>query len=303
MAMKLSLGPVSYLWSREKLLSFYDEVVGWPVDIVYLGENVCSKRRPLRGTEWLDLADRLAAAGKEVVLSTLALIEAESELLALRRIANNGRLAVEANDTSALGLLAGKTRFVAGPHVNAYNSQVLGILQESGAYRWVVPPELSGEVIRGILADRPEGLEVEIIAAGRLPLALSARCFTARARKRSKDECELVCGEYPEGLPLSTQEGEHFLTLNGIQIQSAGSVNLAGEFEALSTMGVDVLRISPVAEGTGQAVEIFRELVSGEADAADAARRLGECLPGPISNGYFRGEAGMAWREELLGDR
>jgi hypothetical protein len=36
MAMKLALGPVLYYWPRETLLSFYEQVADWPVDIVYL---------------------------------------------------------------------------------------------------------------------------------------------------------------------------------------------------------------------------------------------------------------------------
>ena len=48
MSMKLSLGPILYYWERERVLDFYAQVAGWPVDVVYLGEAVCSKRRALR---------------------------------------------------------------------------------------------------------------------------------------------------------------------------------------------------------------------------------------------------------------
>ena len=72
---RLSLGPVPYFWPRETLLEFYDGIARTPVDIVYLGETVCSKRRPLKSGEWLELAATLQAAGKEVVLSGLTLLE------------------------------------------------------------------------------------------------------------------------------------------------------------------------------------------------------------------------------------
>ncbi|HOZ06082.1 MAG TPA: U32 family peptidase, partial [Arenimonas sp.] len=78
--MKLSLGPLQYFWSRERTLAFYQEAAQWPVDIIYLGETVCSKRRELTTRDWIALAEELAAHGKQVVLSSLALIEAESEL-------------------------------------------------------------------------------------------------------------------------------------------------------------------------------------------------------------------------------
>ena len=81
--MKLSLGPLQYFWPRERTLAFYREAAGWPVDVVYLGETVCSKRRELGTRDWIALAAELADAGKEVVLSSLALVEAESELNAV----------------------------------------------------------------------------------------------------------------------------------------------------------------------------------------------------------------------------
>src|SRR5690554_3987472 len=84
--MKLSLGPLQYLWSRQQVFDFYDQMISQPVDVVYLGETVCSKRRELKTSDWIELAGALAAKGKEVVLSTLALIEAESELKTLRKI-------------------------------------------------------------------------------------------------------------------------------------------------------------------------------------------------------------------------
>src|SRR5690606_33067687 len=118
-AMKISIGPLLYFWSREAVFDFYDEVAGVDADIVYLGETVCSKRRALRTDDWLQIAERLQQAGKEVVLSTLALVEAESELASLRRAVGNGRHAIEANDMAAVGMAANAgTPFVAGPHLN-----------------------------------------------------------------------------------------------------------------------------------------------------------------------------------------
>ena len=40
--MKLSLGPVLYYWQRETLFDFYEQIADTAVDIVYLGEAVCS---------------------------------------------------------------------------------------------------------------------------------------------------------------------------------------------------------------------------------------------------------------------
>ena len=58
--MKLSLGPLQYFWPRERTLAFYREAAGWPLDVIYLGENVCSKRRELATRDWIALLEQHA---------------------------------------------------------------------------------------------------------------------------------------------------------------------------------------------------------------------------------------------------
>src|SRR5690606_29604705 len=290
-AMKLSLGPLQYFWPRDTTLAFYRAAADWPVDIVYLGETVCSKRCELRTADWLDLAGELADAGKEVVLSTLALIEAESELGVLRRQVANGRFMVEANDLSAVQVC--RTRqvpFVGGPTLNVYNHRALAMLVEDGLRRWV-PGAEQGRVLLTELREAMEAEggrmpELEVLAWGRLPLAYSARCFTARALDLPKDHCGFRCIDYPDGLPLHTREGESFLTINGIQIQGAEVIDMVSQRDELTACGVGVLRISPQAEGTRDVVERFSAaLASRESTARVGAR-----------NGYWDGEPGMAPR-------
>ncbi len=139
----LSIGPVLYYWSRETLLNFYAEVAESKADSVVLGELVCSRRYEMKIADWLALAADLVSAGKEVVLATQALIESESDLRTLRRIAEQGDFMVEAGDASALHVLAGvKARFVLGPHINVYNQPALQQFIAMGAARWVAPVEL-----------------------------------------------------------------------------------------------------------------------------------------------------------------
>jgi collagenase-like PrtC family protease len=293
--LKLSLGPIQYFWDRDTVLDFYARVADAPVDIVYLGEVVCAKRRALRAEDWLRIADQLEMAGKQVVLSTLALIEAESELGAMRRIAANGRFMVEANDMGAVNLLAGRAHFVAGPHLNTYNAGTLALLAAAGARRWVMPVELSRNVLAQLQAARPAALETEVFAFGRLPLAFAARCFTARAHNLTKDDCGFHCEDHADGMLLATQEQKPFLVLNGIQMQSAETYSLAEALPDMQRLGVDVVRLSPQSQGTFEVIDVFRAAVDGALDPTEALTRLAPHMPYGACNGHWHGQAGMNW--------
>ena len=299
-APRLALGPVLYYWSKEILLDFYERIAASPVEIVYLGETICSKRRPLHTEEWLTLAERLRSAGKEVVLSTLALLEAESELKSLRHLCENGRFTVEANDMSAVRLLSEQgVPFVLGSGINIYNHRTLQFLAGLGAKRWVMPVELSAETLATMQAARPTSVETEVFVYGRLPLAYSARCFTARHHDLPKDDCRFRCLDYPEGLTVNTREGQAFLALNGIQTQSAQTCNLLPELNELRELKVDVLRISPQAEGTEAVIEAFTACLRGERDPLEAARAINTTLPYGACDGYWRGQAGLLQVAEM----
>ena len=293
--MKISLGPLLYYWSQEDTLAFYEAAAGWPVDIVYLGETVCSRRHLLRLPDYLEVAEKLADAGKEVVVSTQTLIESESDLKALRKLVADGRFMAEANEWGAVRLLAEAGRpFVAGPTLNAYNPDTLAMLAEMGARRWGPPVEMP----RGMLAAMPvpEGMETELFSYGRLPLAFSARCFTARHYNLQKDDCQFRCLDHPDGITLRSREGEDFLTLNGIQTQSAKVMTLAHRLDELRETGVDVVRLSPQAHNMGRVVELFRALLDGDISAPDVSQKLDRFMPGQPCDGYWLGEAGMAYQ-------
>lgn len=286
--MKLTLGPLQYFWPRQRVLAFYDAACAQPLDAIYLGETVCSKRRELRTAEWIELGRSLARGGREVILSTLALIEAESELATVKRLVDNGELRVEANDMAAVQFLRERhLPFVGGPSLNVYNHRALALLQRAGMTRLVLGVEQGRDLVAQLRAQcQREGIalpELEIIGWGRLPLSYSARCFTARAYDVPKDDCGFRCIAHPDGLALDTREGQRFLVINGIQVQGATVCDLAPEVEALAAAGIDLVRLYPQAEGTEAAIARWREAL----DTRQAPPRLGD------NAGYWYGTAGM----------
>lgn len=284
--MQLALGPVQYYWNRTDINQFYESMLSTPLDILYLGEVVCGKRHQLRAADWLELARTLAeVSDKQVVLSTLTLLESNADLNWVRKICENGKLLVEANDMAAVQLLAeARLPFACGPAVNIYNQQALSHLMSLGMVRWTAPVEMSGRQLGEVLIACDSKPEVELFAYGHMPLAYSARCFTARHLGLDKDNCAYRCMEYPDGLPLASQEGEKLFVINGIQTLSGEPVNLLRHYPQLCELGINILRLSPQWQRMEQIVDAFDRARCDDLDT--------ELLSAGV-DGYWRGRSGL----------
>ena len=289
--MKLSLGPLLYYWPKQTTEDFYYQAVKSEADIIYLGETVCSKRRELKARDWINLAKEINHQGKEIVLSSMALLEAPSEIKVLKQLCENGEFSVEANDIGAIQILAEKKiPFVVGPAINCYNAHVLKLFVNQGMHRWVMPVELSRDWLQKALSDAEtmgirDQFEVEVLAHGHLPLAYSARCFTARSENKAKDDCELCCIKYPQGRVTETQEGQQVFILNGIQTQSGYCYNLLNDVESMRGL-VDVARVSPNSLASLNTLDAFRnKLLGGQAQFK---------LDSLQCNGYWHEIAGLS---------
>lgn len=292
-ALKISLGPLQYYWPRHTVLSFYEAMAATPLDVVYLGETVCSRRHELRLADWLDIAAQLRGAGKQVVLSTQVLLESGAEVGTMHKIAANGDFLVEANDMGAVQCLAGKVPFVAGPHLNLYNLPSLQWMASLGASRWVMPLEMKKDDLAVLQQGRPDGLQTEVFAYGRMPLAYSARCFTARHRNLPKDDCRFSCLAHPDGLLLNTREREEFLVLNGTQTQSSRVYNLVDTLDDMRALGVDVVRLSPQARHTADVIALFDAARAQALAPQEALARMQPLMPEQGCNGYWHGRPGL----------
>ncbi|MEI6895952.1 MAG: U32 family peptidase [Psychromonas sp.] len=288
--MKLSLGPILYYWPKQRVEDFYQQAMDSDADIIYLGETVCSKRRELKARDWIQLAKQLNGQGKEIILSSMALLEAPSEIKILKQLCDNGEVSIEANDVGAIQILSEqKLPFVCGPAINCYNASVLKIFVNKGMQRWVMPVELSHDWLKKTVSDCEDlnirsQFEIEVFAHGFIPLAYSARCFTARSENKAKDDCELCCIKYPQGRPTTTQENQQVFVLNGIQTQSGYCYNLINELPAMQGL-VDVVRISPSDE---QALSILTQYKKTISQGSKPIRiQSKEC------NGFWHNIAGL----------
>lgn len=290
--MEIALGPVFYHWSSERLAAFYETIAAEPaIDRVYLGEVVCGKRSPLTEHALAAAAERLIEAGKTVVWSGLALPATVRDRKAIAALSQVPDL-IEVNDVSALLVREGP--FVAGPLLNAYNEGAVEELARLGCVRLCPNVELSLEAIGEIAARRP-GMEIELFAFGRLPLALSGRCYHARSHGLHKDACQFVCDQDPDGMTLRTLEGEPFLAVNGVQTQSYGIQMPDFSVAELRAAGVSALRLSPHTGDMAAVARAFRAYADNSLTARELAENVRAVVsPTPFVGGYLHGQAGVA---------
>ena len=291
--MKLSLAPIQFFWQKETLLEFYVQMLDSPLDTIYLGETVCSRRQKMRFDDWFGLAQDLADSGKEIILSSQVLLESESDLKRLRKITGQTQFKIEANDMGAVKLAREHgIPFVAGASLNIYNEATLQLFQSLGAYRWVAPAELARDKVADITR-LSDGLETEIFAWGKIPLAYSSRCFTARHYNLNKDSCEFRCLDHEHGLTMNTREGQPFLTINGIQTMSYGSQCLLPHHADMVAIGVNILRLSPQLTDMPRIIELHRALLDGQTTLDEALPELARLSTGTPVDGYWLGKPGI----------
>ncbi len=338
---KLTLGPLLFNWEPEKKRDFYfrmaDEA---PVDCVYVGEVVCGKRAPFFAAYRDEVIERLQKAGKQVVLSSLALLTTPRELSELKEDAAKG-LWIEANDVAAVQALANKNSpplaggvrggvgdaidpspaktkhlpsqaqvfasspargeaysfhpsFVVGPTINVMNEGTMDYLVEAGARRIVFASEMNGKAL-ATLARRRKEVEKEVQVFGRQSLAVSMRCYHARANGRDKDHCRLACKADPDGLEIETLTGQKIFAVNGTQTLSYGYLLLAEEALALHKAGVTYFRLSPQDMDMVAVARLYRDFLDKQIEADSLRNGLKNLKESAFFiNGFYHGKKGLA---------
>lgn len=287
----LTLGPVFFHWPADRLADFFRRIADEaPVDRVHIGEVVCGKRMPFSDPAWPNVIERLERGGKEVVISTLAAPATVRERRVVEELCADERL-VEINDVTALPSRAGRP-FVTGPFLNVYNEASARFLIGRGARTICPPVELSLDAIGHMAQACPEA-DFELFAFGRLPLAVSGRCYHARLHGLHKDSCQFTCEKDPDGLAVDTLDGQEFLAINGVQTLSNQVQVFLPEPGGLASRGVRRLRLSPQTCDMVQVARTYKALADGT-ETVEGARFILSCLdlPGTMVDGYVHGKAG-----------
>ncbi|MGE0602467.1 MAG: U32 family peptidase [Xanthobacteraceae bacterium] len=295
---EIAMGPVLFNWQPEAWRDFYFRIADEaPVATVYVGETICSKRAPLFSEYFEAVIERLQRGGKTVILSTLGQVVQKTDRNLIDSICSVEELPVEANDVSALHALRGRPHY-GGPMLNIYNGESLRFLAERGTRGVCVPAELSATTLAALCAVASElGVTIEAQVFGRISLALSARCYHARAHNRTKDSCLFVCENDPDGLELSTLDARSFLVINGIQTLSHNYLNLIGELPELQRMGVSGFRLSPHSCDMVQVAGIFHAVLKQTLAVEEATAQLGALTPrATFANGFYYGKPGHSWQ-------
>lgn len=294
--MQLTVGPNQFFWPAARWRDFYDDVAASPAERVVLGELVCSKRMPFYQDCIPGAVERLQGAGKAVALTSLALITLKRERKAMAELAEMG-VEVEVNDLTALAYLPEGAPFSVGPLVNAYNEGTLGWLAGRGATRVCLPPELPLQSVETLARKgRDLGVEIEVWGHGRVPLAISGRCYHARLHGRTKDNCQFACEDDPDGLDVRTLEDQPFLAMNGVQTLSDSFACMAHQVAALRDAGVTALRLSPQSHGFAALCGWYRDLLEGRMSAGALVAAVQAAQPDVrLSDGFLTGARGVAW--------
>ncbi len=293
---RLTLGPVLFHWPADQWRDFYFRIADEaPVDTVYIGEVICAKRAVFNEPLYADVAQRLKSAGKEVVFSTLSEVTVNHDRNCVESLCGLTDETIEVNDASALWHLSGRT-YTVGQYMNVYNEDTLAFLADKGARHICLPAELPAAAIDVLgRAAKKHGVTLEVQVFGRMPLALSARCYHARAHGRTKDGCLFACGDDPDGMTLNTLSGDPFLVINGVQTLSYTCLNLLGELQDLEKMGISAFRLSPQANDMVRVAQIFRQALDNGSAVTDGMAQLQKISPAPFSNGFYYKTGGVSW--------
>ena len=243
--MPVSLAPVRFSWSAKQLKRFYKNAEQWPVDIVYLGETLCAKRRALSWDDWFAIGRDLVAAGKEVVISSNSLHDSNMSISEMQRLCMDNDFVLEVADTGYLQLLQMRHKpHVVGHTINVGTQGKLERFAEQGMLRWVMPREDNAASLLQSLRmakayERPRQYQVEATVHGLFTLNASIICSRELSFVPKRD-CKVDC-----------DVGALTRIYRDQTIVDGASFDLRDQMSRIAAWGADVFRVVTTREDMG----------------------------------------------------
>jgi collagenase-like PrtC family protease len=297
----ITLGPMLFNWPEQKKLNFYKMIAQeTDVDVVYIGEVICQKRFACWGKIYDQIVNLLISSGKEVIISSLALINTDEEIKIIHDYVQNTNLVIEANDISVMNII-GDHKYCLGPYINIYNEDALEFYADHNVSHITFSPELPQKSVETLTSTRLT--EYEIGVFGRMPLAISARCAHARIYKQTKKNCRYVCEKDLNGLTVSTLDDQPFLSINGLQTMSYSYCNMLSEIDYFQKIGINRFRLYPHDYDMPTIIKIYRDVINKTISSSEGQHKLSEIMPNVnFSNGFFHGTSGYKMLKSNMQD-
>ena len=253
-----------------------------PYQSLYLGHPYCADYRGNLLDQPDDLreaVDRLRQQGKRVYLCTPAAPKTR-EFDRVRRVLEMGAaLGVDAVETHNLGVVRILNRecpglpIHTGVFANVYTDAGAVRLREYGVRRVTPNHELSLEEIDRLAA--ASGLEVEILAHGKMPLGITDACYLLQHRRASGLDCPDLCRE-----ELWLRRRDWVLKPIGQVMLSGQDVCLLEHLPELLRKGYAAFRVEALTESPAyrsRAGQIYADALSRAAERP-AATKLADWL-------------------------
>ncbi len=294
-----------------------------PYDAVSLGNSYC-RRVEENFAEELGLlrgaVESLRAAGKKVYVTSPAAPRGRDIPHVERLIdaaAEAGADALEIHNMGVLRVLRERGTPIPahmGAFANVYTHLAAKVMREYGAVRVRPNAEVSLEEM-GIIG-RDAGVEVEVLAHGKIPLGITERCFLLEGPEGEDPNCPAACGEehwltVGKGSPAGERPG-----MGGWVLKNVGKGILSGKdmcviehLPMLLSAGFRIFTVEGLYERAAFRSEIgavYREAIalamSGEEFTirTEWAKTLRKHSRNGFCNGYYFGKSGKSYVGTVL---
>jgi putative protease len=203
-----------------------------------------------------------------------------------------------------------------GAFANVYTHLAAQVMRDFGAVR--VRPNAEVSLAEMAIIAREAGVEVEILAHGKIPLGITERCFLLEGPEETDPGCPAACAEehwLTAGRPGSggqrAAEGAWTLKNVGKGVLSGKDMCMIEHLPRLLSEGIRIFKVEGLYETAAYRSEVgavYREALSLASSGTEYAvlprwaKILGNHSRNGFCNGYYFGRSGQMYVGTVLQD-